>query len=135
MKFESFATSKKKRELLDVDTLASIERLIEEHPEVADFLEYCRDLQLTPQDFENKVLDVGSGHSGFMRGADYLGFGENIISLDPSPDELSKLTDDQKARLVAAKAEQMPFPDESFEVVVSHAAMPQGYAILLKEEK
>ncbi len=135
MKFENFVVPKKKKELLDSDTLANIEQIIEEHPEVADFLEYCRDLQLAPQVFEGKVLDVGSEYSGFMRGADYLGFGENIISLDLSPGGLSKLTDDQKSRLVVAKAEQMPFPDGSFKIVVSRAAMPQGYTDTIKDKK
>lgn len=136
MKFESFISSKKqeKKNLLETDQLRMIEKFIEEHQEVVHFLEYCRDLELAPQDFEKKILDVGSGYAGFMQGADFLGFGENIISLDKYPESAERLSDDQKNRFVAAKAEMMPFPDDSFEFVISRAAMPQAYTFHLDDE-
>lgn len=123
-----------KTEALSTDPLAILERIIEEKPEIGEFLEYCRDLELAPQDFEKSILDVGSGYAGFMRGADYLGLGKNIVSLDKYTESAEKLNDDQKSRFVTAIAEKMPFPDDSFEFVISRAAMPQAYTYDLEDE-
>ncbi len=135
MGFESFNFKRKKETgVLNPDHLAILEGLIEERPEIGDFLEYCRDLELAPQDFEKSLLDVGSGFAGFMRGADRLGLGKNIVSLDKYAESSERLDENQKSRFVAAKAEMMPFPDDSFEFVISRAAMPQAYTYHLEDE-
>jgi ubiquinone/menaquinone biosynthesis C-methylase UbiE len=135
MAFESLNLGKKKdTHVLNPDQLSILEQLIEEKPEVGAFFSYCRDLELSPQDLNKSILDVGAGDSGFMRGAEHFGLGKNVVSLDKYDESVEYLTDDQKRRFVVAEAEMMPFSDDTFELVVSRAAMPQSGTYDLEDE-
>jgi ubiquinone/menaquinone biosynthesis C-methylase UbiE len=60
-----------------------------------------------------KVLDVGCGTAFY---ADH--FGENYTGIDPSEGMLKKAT----AKVILASAESLPFPDKSFDAVISITA-------------
>jgi len=64
-----------------------------------------------------KILDLGCGPRGSLEWADMA---SERIGLDPLADAYSKLgTNYHKMKYVAAPAEQIPFPDEYFDVVSS----------------
>ena len=89
------------------------------------FREYIEDLKLTPEDFNKKILDIGSGEGEFAAWAKEHGVSDNIYSLDSfhSPGNSKKG--------VRGDAEKLPFKDESFDMVISHGSMP----MLLHEKK
>lgn len=96
------------------------------------FKEYVRSLDLTPEDFNKKILDVGSGASEFAAWAKERGVSNNIYSMDIHPgilDENNKTTPGvlESERSVVANAEQIPFKDESFDLLISNASVPHMY--------
>lgn len=102
-----------------LEQVLALELLIQENPEVEKLFEYCRDLELALTDFTKTILDVGAKDADFMRGADQLGLGENIVSLDLIQPEDMNLSESQKERLIIAAAEKMPLPDALFDFVVA----------------
>lgn len=86
------------------------------------FQGYMEDLRFTPEDFDKKILDVGSGASQFAKWAKEHGVSKEIYSLEPRKKYIL-----DKQRGVAARAEAMPFANESFDLIVSVAAIPNVY--------
>ena len=86
------------------------------------FRAYMEDLRLTPEDFNKKLLDVGAGAAQFAKWAKEHGVSQEIYSLEPRGGYIS-----EKEKSVAARAEAIPFADESFDLVVSNAAIPNMY--------
>jgi len=63
--------------------------------------------------FKGKILDIGAGTGIISRNY------KNVISLDPSENMLKYA----KGKTVIAKAEYLPFPDKSFDTIVSLTAL------------
>ena len=85
------------------------------------FQEYFEDLELTPEDFRKRILDIGAGSAQFAKYAKDHGISDQIYSVDPIQDML------EKEKSVKAIAEQLPFADQSFDMVVSDSAIPNIY--------
>jgi ubiquinone/menaquinone biosynthesis C-methylase UbiE len=90
------------------------------------FREYCQDLELSPEDFDKKILDIGAGGAKFAKWAKEHNVSSEIYSLEPY-EELK-----EKTKAVRGLAEQLPFADDSFDLVVSNAAIPN---IFLEQDK
>ncbi len=89
--------------------------------------EYMRNLGLNPhQLFGQEVLDVGAGRGVFIRFAKEQGAKE-AIGIDngtlPDAEDMARIAETGTV-IVNADAASMPFPDNSFDLVVSHAAIP-----------
>lgn len=84
------------------------------------FQKYVEDLRLSPADFGKKILDIGAGSAQFAKWAREHGVNSQIYSIDQEA-----YTDEKNT--VTGKAEALPFADESFELVISDAAVPHGY--------
>lgn len=80
------------------------------------------DLRLTPEDFSKKILDVGAGSAQFAKWAKEHDVSQEIYSLEPKEDY-----PEEKNNTILAKAESIPFKDESFDLIVSNAAIPNIY--------
>lgn len=94
----------------------------ENYPEETDeqvFQSYLSDLNLSPDDLEKKMLDVGSGYAQFAKWAKDHSISEKIFSLD------SKGRFIETSKSVIANAKAIPFADNSFELVISNSSMPQ----------
>lgn len=91
------------------------------------FESYLESLNLSLDDLrDKKILDVGSGAGRFSAEAKAEGV-ENIISLDPELglQELKERAKELGAtKLVGAKAEAMPFKDESFDLILNNFSLP-----------
>lgn len=85
------------------------------------FRNYMEGLQLTPEDFNKKILDVGSADAGFAKWAKDHQVSLEIYSIDPQ--DSTKFQEREKA--VRGIVQGLPFPDESFDLALSHAAIPQ----------
>ncbi|MDP3986347.1 MAG: class I SAM-dependent methyltransferase [Candidatus Veblenbacteria bacterium] len=86
------------------------------------FQTYIEDLRLTPEDFDKKILDVGAGAAQFAKWAKEHGVSGEIYNLEPQKEYIL-----EKNKSVVARAEAIPFEDESFDLVVSNAAIPNIY--------
>jgi len=95
--------------------------LVEETDEEV-FQKYIEDLKLSPEDFNKKILDVGAGSAKFAKWAKEHGVSKEIFSLEPRSGII-----EEKDQSVCAQAETMPFRDESFDLVISDAAIPNIY--------
>jgi len=114
-----------------------MEKILEHEPSIEDesdkevFQRYMEDLKLRPEDFEKKILDVGSGANKFAKWAKEHNVSSQIYSLEP----LRKSREVSKN--VKGWAAAMPFQNESFDLVVSNGAIPNtllaGDAECLKE--
>ena len=81
---------------------------------------YIKELQLTPEDFEKKILDIGAGSMQFAKYAEEQGIGNKIFSLEPEPHKFIS----KKPKTVGGEAGHIPFKDESFDLVISAGAIP-----------
>lgn len=98
---------------------------------------YLLNLGLSVADLSGKkILDVGSGRGSFVRfanknGADSIGL-DNGNNLDEA-----KLRNIEKTEtpFVLGQADAIPFPDCTFDLIVSHAAIPNIAGLNLKKEK
>ncbi len=86
------------------------------------FRQYMENLDLKPEDFNKKILDVGSGSGQFARWAKEHHVSSEIYSLEPFQES------SEKSKLARGKAETIPFRNESFDLVVSSCAIPQIYS-------
>lgn len=85
------------------------------------FRSYVEDLELQPEDFKKKILDVGSGTGQFAKWAKEHGVSSEIVSVEPYKELLEK----QKG--IRGDAIALPFRDGSFELVISNGAMPHVF--------
>jgi ubiquinone/menaquinone biosynthesis C-methylase UbiE len=90
----------------------------EDDHERQTFEEYVRNLRLSPEDFDKKILDVGSGIGSFAKISKERGLAKDIYSVDfhfvPHETEKGALAD----------VTQLPFPDKTFDLVISNCAIP-----------
>lgn len=99
----------------------------ERYPSIGDktneevFQTYIEDLRLTPEDFSKKILDVGAGSAQFAKWAKKHGVSSQIYSLEPTQPLV------ERGKGVKGVAEKIPFAEESFDLVVSVAAIPNVY--------
>lgn len=97
----------------------------EKEPSIKDgtdeeiFRNYMEDLRLVPDDFNKKILDVGAGSAKFAKWAKEHGVSGEIYSLDPKKENFT-----EKEKSIVGASEALPFQDESFDLVVSNAAIP-----------
>ena len=97
------------------------ESSIEDHTDEEVFQNYMEDLKLSPEDFDKKILDVGSGSSQFAKWAKDHHVSSHIFSLEPKQ-ELQ-----EKTKSVRGKAEAIPFQSEVFDLVISYASIPNVF--------
>ncbi|MBU0708606.1 class I SAM-dependent methyltransferase [Patescibacteria group bacterium] len=83
------------------------------------------DLGLGWEDLIGNVLDVGSGESFITKAAREQGIDTEVTSLDIDPrrGEWSPLPGEIRQRSVQADALEMPFADESFDLVVARGSV------------
>ena len=100
-----------------------------EHKAASEFTDeetlrhYFDALRLEPEDFEETIiLDVGAGSAQFAKWLKEHGAKNDVVSLEP---EIEKLQEKEKS--VGGLAEMLPFKDESFDLVLSHAAIPNNF--------
>lgn len=104
-----------------------------------DFHTQLRELGLSAESLKDKdVLDIGSGGARFAEGAKDENINTKIISLDPKyglPENLKlKITGgedttmermkEKQLPIVAGLAESLPFPNESFGLVIANCSVP-----------
>ncbi|MDD4062372.1 MAG: class I SAM-dependent methyltransferase [Candidatus Pacebacteria bacterium] len=82
------------------------------------FDEYVESLNLSLEDFNKDILDVGSGFSEFAKYARENNISSSVFSLDP----IRKMEETEKS--VKGIVEKLPFRDESFDLIISHCAIP-----------
>lgn len=82
------------------------------------FQKYMEELELKPEDFDKKILDLGAGNAEFAKWAKEHGVSSEIYSLDIR-DKMR-----EKDRSVIGDANELPFKNESFDLVVSTCAIP-----------
>jgi ubiquinone/menaquinone biosynthesis C-methylase UbiE len=92
------------------------EKGIDKNEEI--FQKYIEDLELTPEDFDKKILDIGAGNAGFAKWAKEHNVSSEIYSLD-TRDEM-----EEKEKSVVGTADELPFKDESFDLIISACAVP-----------
>jgi ubiquinone/menaquinone biosynthesis C-methylase UbiE len=92
-----------------------------ENSEEETFKLYVKDLDLKPEDFKKSILDVGAGEAHFAKWAKDNNISSKIYSLDPF--ENMSL----KEKSLVGDVEAIPMPNESFDLVVSNAAIPNIY--------
>jgi len=86
------------------------------------FDKYVRGLDLTSEDFNKKILDVGGGRAQFARWAKENHISDKIFTIDPYA--ISATVAEQKSKSVAGRVQDLPFQNESFDLVVSSGAVP-----------
>ncbi len=92
-------------------------------------------LGLTWDDLEKKkVLDVASGESALAASATLLGIETNIVSTDIEHPSSFPFPFDPRAKekFIQADLNALPFPNESFDLIVSHG-YPDGTLEVLKQ--
>ena len=92
--------------------------IVEDETDEEVFRRYVENLDLSPEDFEGKTLDVGADAAQFEKWAREHNVSQNIYSLEASPKE------QKGTRIVKGLVEELPFRDEEFDLVISHFAIP-----------
>jgi len=82
------------------------------------FQKYVEELELTPEDFNKKILDLGAENAGFAKWAKEHDITSEIYSLDVR----NKMKETESS--VIGTADELPFEDESFDLVISTCAVP-----------
>lgn len=95
---------------------------IEDKSDEEVFQTYIEDLRLAPEDFNKRILDVGAGTAQFAKWAKEHGVSNEIYSLESVKENLI-----EKDKSIIARAETMPFKNESFDLVISNCAIPNVY--------
>ena len=85
------------------------------------FQQYVEDLQLKPDDFDKVILDVGAGDASFAKWAKDHDVSSKIYSLEPIQEMI------EKEKGLIGNAEDIPMPNETFELIVSNAAIANIY--------
>ena len=129
MNRETDSWNKKDNAETDEPEMAAENYEYEEETDEEIFDRYVRDLQLTPEDLQKKILDVGSYDSRFAKCAKEKG-AKNIYSLEPVHWEKSE----DRPETVAGLAQAIPFRDKTFDLVISLCAIPQIFALSPTEE-
>lgn len=92
------------------------------------FERYLTELNLSEADLANKqILDVGSGSAGFAKAVQDRNIGAYVVSVED--DVRSEEPSYTKEGYVQARAQQLPFADNTFDMVVSVHAMPHVAAL------
>ncbi len=86
------------------------------------FQKYVEDLQLTPDDFKKRILDVGAGSAQFAKWAREHDVSSEIYSLE------SKALLKENIKSTWGLAEDMPFKNNIFDLVISRNAIPQVFS-------
>lgn len=89
--------------------------------EEESFKEYFEDLKLKPEDFNKVILDVGAGEAYFAKWAKDHNVSSQIYSLEPFQEMV------EKEKGLVGNAEEIPMPNEFFDLIVSNGAIPNIY--------
>lgn len=82
------------------------------------FQNYIKNLELTSEDFNKKILDIGAGNGEFAKWAKDHNISSEIYSLD------LREKPEKTENFVNASAEELPFKDNSFDLTISNCAIP-----------
>ena len=89
-----------------------------EDDEDQTFEEYLENLKLSPEDLKKKILDVGSSIGAFAKVSKERGLSDNIYSID------FHFVPYETGKGALADVTQLPFPDKTFDLVISNCAIP-----------
>jgi len=92
-----------------------------------DVQEQLDNLDLTIEDVTGKILDIGAGEAQFARELKDISDAD-IVSVDDYKKE--NVVDD----IIIADVRELPFEDNSFDRVVSHASIPNVFIGMYSEE-
>lgn len=101
--------------------------LEQEEPEKT-FQEYMTNLGLKPEDITGRVLDIGAGEAFFAKYIEKHNLSKQVVSLDIQDNF------EYKKGALKATAEQLPFKDGEFDIVISHASIPRALYLELARE-
>lgn len=87
---------------------------------------YIRDLDLSNEELKMKILDIGGGDGNFASKV-----GDNVVTVDIDAHNYLQHSN----LVVTAKAEELPFDNEAFELVISSQALPVMYGLGLKDKQ
>jgi ubiquinone/menaquinone biosynthesis C-methylase UbiE len=85
------------------------------------FRAYVEDLNLKPEDFEGKILDIGSGSGGFAKWAKDHNVSSEIYSVEPFDKAINA------PNTVRSYADQLPFQSGEFDLIISNSAIPNVF--------
>lgn len=86
---------------------------------------YIYALNMTPEDYRNKkILDAGSGLGRFKGALQAMGIDADVTNFDDG--EMYSTSGDYQVD-VQGKVENMPFPDNTFDVAVLNWVFPNGF--------
>lgn len=110
----------KEKFLLDKETESEKSTIesINQYSGEKEFQHYTDDLELTSEDFDKKILDIGAGNAKFAKWAKEHNISFRIYSID------RKKCMEEKTKAIRADAKTLPFKDESFDLVISNCAIP-----------
>jgi len=84
---------------------------------------YLADLPLTPDDLQKPLLDVGAGEGKFVQYVREVLGNSEAIGVEAQEHKISG-----KEGLIVSDGLELPFPDESFDVVIAHNYLPMFVA-------
>lgn len=93
-------------------------------------------LSLMPASTAVSVLDVGGGHGQLARPLCRRGFAVTVVGSDEScRNRISDLVDGKACHFVVGNVVELPFPDRSFDVVISFRLLPhcEAWPVLIRE--
>lgn len=91
---------------------------IEDKSDEEIFQNYMEDLELLPEDFDKKILDIESRSAKFAKWAKEHNVSSEIYSLEPEQEF------QEKTKSVKGRAENIPFQNEAFDLVISNCSIP-----------
>ena len=108
---------------------------VEKHDDIdIEILDNLHNLGISEADLVGKkVLDIGAGGGEFAQWANRHGANVTSLALDLEPQEIERLGATHTP-FVIGNATHLPFPDASFELVLSHAAVPNVVSALSEAE-
>ena len=101
----------------------------EESPEEKKFNSYQEYFNLSHQDLQKPLLDVGAGNGEFIQYIRNTLGNKEAVSVEK---ESSKVDSVKKEGMIITDGTTLPFPDESFEIVIARNYLPMFVA---NEEK
>lgn len=99
-----------------------------ENIEISDDVQtQLENLGLKVEDIQGKILDVGAGDGQFAKELQKIVDAE-IVSVD------SHIEEDSDIEIIKANAKGLPFDNDSFDGVISHASMPNVFVGMYSSE-
>jgi len=92
-----------------------------------DVQEQLENFGLKPEQITGDVLDIGAGEGEFAKNFKNKD-GVKIVSIDKFVEE------DENSEVIVCDVRELPFDDEAFDLVLSHASIPNVFINMYSEE-